>query len=216
METTRIELKLFLFAFAGIFAVEFLAALAAASLPAQPLELTGAVRLLETALMIGGIQITGPGLSALGLSRRGIAAGISKGLLWSAGFGLLTALAGLGLLIAGIDPLHLVRTPIPQQAGALLLLFLVGGIVGPVAEELFFRGIVYGFFRRWGILPALVLSTLPFVLLHDSRGISAYQLPQLIGGVVFAAAYECEGNLVVPITIHVLGNLALFTISGLL
>jgi uncharacterized protein len=34
---------------------------------------------------------------------------------------------------------------------------------------------------------------------------------QIIGGLLFAVAYEVEGNLLVPITIHALGNLAIFT-----
>jgi len=38
-------------------------------------------------------------------------------------------------------------------------------------------------------------------------------LPQIVGGILFAAAYEKEKNLMVPITIHVLGNMAIFSIS---
>jgi hypothetical protein len=38
-------------------------------------------------------------------------------------------------------------------------------------------------------------------------------LAQVVGGIVFAVAYEIEGSLMVPITIHVLGNLAIFTLS---
>jgi len=38
-------------------------------------------------------------------------------------------------------------------------------------------------------------------------------LPQVVVGIVFAVAYEIEGSLMVPITIHVLGNLAIFTLS---
>jgi hypothetical protein len=36
---------------------------------------------------------------------------------------------------------------------------------------------------------------------------------QVVGGIVFAVAYEVEGSLLVPITIHVLGNMAIFTLS---
>jgi membrane protease YdiL (CAAX protease family) len=81
-----------------------------------------------------------------------------------------------------------------------------------VTEELFFRGILYGYFRRWGIFPALFLSTLFFVLLHP---VKALAVTQTVGGVLFAAAYEIEGNLLVPITIHVLGNLAIFSLPFL-
>jgi hypothetical protein len=37
---------------------------------------------------------------------------------------------------------------------------------------------------------------------------------QVVGGILFAAAYEIEKNLVVPITIHCLGNLAIFALSA--
>jgi hypothetical protein len=35
----------------------------------------------------------------------------------------------------------------------------------------------------------------------------------VVGGVLFAAAYEKEKNLLVPVTIHCLGNLAIFSLS---
>jgi membrane protease YdiL (CAAX protease family) len=87
----------------------------------------------------------------------------------------------------------------------------VGGVVSPIAEEVFFRGILYGFLRRWGVLVAVVGSTVIFVLAHPI--ISGIRLTQIVGGLVFAVAYEVEGNLMVPITIHALGNLAIFSLS---
>ncbi len=81
-------------------------------------------------------------------------------------------------------------------------------LIGPIAEEIFFRGILYGFFRRWGAPTAIVLSTLLFVLPHTSGSI--IPVTQLIGGILFAVAYEVEKNLLVPMLIHCLGNLAIF------
>ncbi|MCD6398086.1 MAG: CPBP family intramembrane metalloprotease [Spirochaetaceae bacterium] len=83
--------------------------------------------------------------------------------------------------------------------------------MSPVAEEIFFRGIIYSFFRRWRVFVAVILSTLAFVLVHPAG--SGFPLPQITGGVLFAMAYEKEGNLTVPIIIHVLGNMALFSLS---
>ena len=37
-----------------------------------------------------------------------------------------------------------------------------------------------------------------------------FAITQAIGGVVFAVSYELEKNLLVPITIHCLGNMAIF------
>jgi hypothetical protein len=90
---------------------------------------------------------------------------------------------------------------------------LAGALIGPVAEEIFFRGILYGFFRRWGIPAAVLLSTLLFILPHYHASGLAVPITQLIGGILFAIAYEIEKNLLVPITIHSLGNLAIFTLS---
>ena len=39
---------------------------------------------------------------------------------------------------------------------------------------------------------------------------------QVIGGLVFAISYEIRKNLFVPITIHVMGNMAIFTLSLIL
>jgi hypothetical protein len=35
----------------------------------------------------------------------------------------------------------------------------------------------------------------------------------MVGGIIFALAYEIERSLMVPVTIHVLGNMAIFTLS---
>ena len=92
-----------------------------------------------------------------------------------------------------------------------ITVILVGAFIAPVAEEILFRGILYGFFRRWGMTTALVLSTLIFVFSHSSR--QTIPATQIIGGILFAVAYEKEKNLVVPIIIHVLGNLAIFVLA---
>jgi hypothetical protein len=111
----------------------------------------------------------------------------------------------------GHDPLQLIKTSLPRRQTDILIFFLVGGIVAPVAEEVFFRGILYGFFKRWGVVVAIVLSTALFVLPH-LRG-HGLPITQIVGGVLFAIAYEVEGSLMTPITIHALANLTIFSIS---
>jgi membrane protease YdiL (CAAX protease family) len=95
-----------------------------------------------------------------------------------------------------------------NDLGSFLSGFLVGGLIAPVAEELFFRGILYGFFRQWGLLFAILSSTMIFVLAHPGAS-----YVQITGGIIFAISYEKEKNLIVPITIHSLGNLSLFSLS---
>jgi membrane protease YdiL (CAAX protease family) len=60
-------------------------------------------------------------------------------------------------------------------------------------------------------MTAVVVSTVLFALAHSAFG--GVGVPQIIGGIVFAAAYEIERNLIVPIIIHVLGNSAIFALS---
>jgi membrane protease YdiL (CAAX protease family) len=118
----------------------------------------------------------------------------------------------MGLLhLAGINALRLLETPLPESIVSIFFYLLIGGVIGPLAEEIFFRGIVYGYLRRWGVFAAVAVSTLLFVLPHLTGG----NLPvtQIVGGIVFALAYEKEKNLMVPITIHCLGNLAIFGLT---
>jgi membrane protease YdiL (CAAX protease family) len=176
------------------------------------LVLTGGSRLLELVAMILILISWNRGLATVGISRDTLKKGLQKGIYWSFGFGLIALCIGIILFFSGINPLELLgkaQTTAPYQ---IFLLFLVGGLIGPVAEEFFFRGILYGFFRRWGILPALILSTLIFVFMHP---LTSFALTQTVGGILFALAYEREGNLMVPITIHVLGNCGIFTLTFL-
>ena len=119
--------------------------------------------------------------------------------------------AGIVMLYAmDQNALAMLRTPLPGTKTGLMAFFLVGGLIGPLAEEICFRGLVYTFFRRWGIVAAVIASTLVFVVLHSVHG---FPLVQIIGGLIFAISFELTRNLMVPIVIHVLGNCAIFALS---
>lgn len=211
MEAKKIQLKILFLCLAAVIAVELATWVVVSRYAFHPMLILAGARLLQILLIVLITVVWGRGLSSIGLARSGLVSGLKKGLLWSAGFGAIASLVSIGLFAAGINPLTLIRIRLPRQTVDLLLFFIVGGIVGPVAEELFFRGILYGFLRRWGVILALILSTLIFVLCHPiSHGIP---VTRLVGGLLFAAAYEIGGSLIVPITIHGLGNLAIFTLS---
>jgi membrane protease YdiL (CAAX protease family) len=211
MEAKEIRIKALFFCFAAVLAVELGSWYVTSKYTYHPMLILGGARLLQILLIILIVVTWGKGLSSIGLARSEMVSGLKKGLLWSAGFAAITSIASVGLLILGINPLTLIKTPLPKQATDLAFLFIVGGIVGPVAEEFFFRGVLYGFLRRWGVIVALVLSTLIFVLCHPiGHGIP---VTHIVGGLLFALAYEVGGSLMVPITIHTLGNLAIFSIS---
>jgi membrane protease YdiL (CAAX protease family) len=211
MEAKEIHIKTLFLCFAGVIAVELGTWVATSKSGYHPMLILATARLLQMLLIILIVVTWEKGLSSIGLARSEMVSGLKKGLLWSAGFGAIAAIASIGLFVASINPVTLIKASLPTQTADLVLFFMVGGMIGPLAEELFFRGILYGFLRRWGVIVALILSTLIFVLCHPS----AHGIPvtRVVGGILFAVAYEVGGSLIVPITIHTLGNLTIFTIS---
>jgi membrane protease YdiL (CAAX protease family) len=149
------------------------------------------------------------GMEVLGLDKESMLSGVRKGLVWSAGFAAVAGLLFLGLFMTGQDPFTLVRSALPEGSDQRALFFVVGGIVAPLAEEIVFRGLIFGYLRRWGIPSAILISTALFAALH----LPALPITQIVGGFVFAIAYHTGRSLMVPIVIHVLGNLAIFTLS---
>mgnify|MGYP006271353399 CR=1 FL=1 len=174
----------------------------------RSLVLLAGARLLQTVAVLASFFRVDGHLRSLGLGKKELAPGVRRGVVWSLGFGAIVLAGFAGLVAAGIDPLRLLRVRLGNTAADVFAFFLVGGIVGPVAEEVVFRGVLYGFFRRWGVLAALGISTTVFVLLHGGGGFT-----QIVGGLLFAAAYEREGRLMAPVTLHILGNNALFSLS---
>ncbi|MBW1742161.1 MAG: CPBP family intramembrane metalloprotease [Deltaproteobacteria bacterium] len=211
MEANQVETRTLITSLAIIVSIELAMRLVLPKHALDSMVVLGVARTLQVGLIILCLVTWGQGVSCIGLAPSKIVAGFKKGLIWSAGFGILVLFASAVLYMAGINMLALIHARLPKEPSTIALFFLIGGIVGPIAEEVFFRGILYGFLRRWGVLVALTFSTLLFVLAHSiSHGVF---IPQVVGGILFAVAYEVEGSLLVPITIHTLGNIAIFTLS---
>jgi membrane protease YdiL (CAAX protease family) len=211
MGTNTIQLKTICGTLAWILFVEVSAwRVARDVVPGAPIAVIGFARILQILGMLFIVIRQEGGLYAVGAARSNWMAGLRRGALWSAGFALAAGIGmGLGFLL-GHNPLLWIKAPLPREFPLLMTFIIVGGLVAPMAEELCFRGILYTYFRRWGIPCAVSVSTIIFVALHCVHGIP---IVQIIGGLVFAAAYEISGNLLVPVTIHVLGNLAIFALS---
>lgn len=89
--------------------------------------------------------------------------------------------------------------------------------VGP-GEELLFRGIVQGLFKRaYGPAPAILITSLLFGVAHylalTGSGKEVYIAIAATLGIVLGIAYEVSDNLVVPALIHGLWNAFLFVIN---
>lgn len=157
----------------------------------------------------------GPGLRAvLGWPRPGpfaLALVVAFALV-AAGQVLLTFVPGVGVddLVAGsAGPVS------PELVLALAVVSVV--FVGP-AEELLFRGAVYGTLRRgFGPLPANVIASALFVIAHlGALGVGLAGLAPLaivaVGSLLFGYAYERAGTLVVPVAMHAAYDAALFVL----
>ena len=86
-------------------------------------------------------------------------------------------------------------------------LWIGAGVVAPIAEELFFRGLLQTFFlnvfRRRGL--AILLASLVFGGVHFTQPHAVAALAVL--GLFLGYAYERSGTVLVPIVIHSLFNL---------
>ena len=191
--------------------IEFLAVYCISTNLLKPVIATGFARILQLVSIVLIALLFNSGLNSIGLSRDRILPGIKAGLIWSFIFALLAALGFSILLIWYNNPLKFIHTKLPETNYDLFLYFIIGGFVAPFCEEIFFRGIIYGFFRKWGILTALLLSSIIFVLLHPIK--TGLPITQLVGGLVFALSYEKTRSLITPFIIHFLGNTAIFVLS---
>jgi membrane protease YdiL (CAAX protease family) len=210
MDANKITLKTFALSIFTVLILESVFRLTISGQSASLLLQLGILRMIEAFLLVFIARQLEKDPGAIGLSRSTLLPGIVRGLIWAACFGVAAGALFLVLFAAGVDALKLLGNPATSTRQHAIVFFLVGGVIGPVTEEIFFRGIVYGFFRQWGVFVAVVFSTLLFVFIHPVG--ANLPLTQLVGGIVFAVAYEKEKSLMVPIAIHTLGNLAIFSL----
>jgi len=94
---------------------------------------------------------------------------------------------------------------IERNVPALVVVTLIVGVIGPIGEEVFFRGFAYRVFKeRFGLAAGLVLSALLFAVIH---GNPVGLLPIFVIGLALAWLYERTGNLAAPIGLHCANNL---------
>jgi CAAX protease family protein len=96
--------------------------------------------------------------------------------------------------------------PLPE----FLAVVWAGGIMAPVAEELFFRGFVFrSYLQRLGPLPAYGLTSLLFATLHFNL---PALVPILVLSLMFCWAYHQTGSIVPGMVGHALNNTFAFAI----
>ncbi|MES2708032.1 MAG: type II CAAX endopeptidase family protein [Verrucomicrobiota bacterium] len=92
-----------------------------------------------------------------------------------------------------------------QDPWTKVLIAISACIGAPLMEEIIFRGFLYGVAKRFTHSSyAAVCSALMFAVIHANVGSF---LPLMLLGLLFVAAYEYTGSLVVPVIMHALFNL---------
>jgi membrane protease YdiL (CAAX protease family) len=105
-----------------------------------------------------------------------------------------------------IEPSHWVWFPavIPNKTLVLIIL-LLAFTLGPVAEEIFFRGFIYSWLRtRFSIFLAISFQAVAFSLVH--RGGLLESVYYFLIGIAFAIIYEKRKELLSPIIVHAMLN----------
>ena len=88
-----------------------------------------------------------------------------------------------------------------QASASLWVALLTYGLIAPIAEELLFRGVIYGYVRKFfDVRTAIIGSAILFVVYHGNM---VQALNATILGYFMAYAYEYFGDFKVPIFMHV-------------
>jgi hypothetical protein len=98
-----------------------------------------------------------------------------------------------------------------QSIDRWMLYSLVGCLIGPFAEELFFRGLFYSWMRqRLAAVLCIILTSLLFASVHGH-----ISMIQLTGGIIFASIYEWRKNIWAPFVVHALANIGIWIIPSI-
>jgi membrane protease YdiL (CAAX protease family) len=93
---------------------------------------------------------------------------------------------------------------------AVWMMIVFGAVIAPLAEELMFRGYLYGLCKRYaGPVTGILFNSVLFAAIHGNL----VALPSLCAlAVALTIAYELTGCLLVPIAMHALFNLTEFSV----
>ncbi len=102
---------------------------------------------------------------------------------------------------------------LPEELGAedstaaAIAIGAVVTIAAPIAEEIFFRGYLFGALRNWrGLWPAALLSGALFAGVHAGSSANEFLLPLAVLGAGLCILYAKTGSLYPPIMLHCFNN----------
>lgn len=176
----------------------------AATLAQDAVLVAGSV--LAAARGLGG-RVTAAHFGFLAPRRPGLAAAYVVG-----GYLVFVAAAAGWTALMDVTDRENIAVDLGTRDSALALLgagFLVC-VVAPIAEELFFRGFIFGGLRRHGVTVAVLLSGTLFGLSHLGGSPLAFIPPLALLGMILALVYHRTGSLYTAIGLHALNNAIAF------
>ena len=115
----------------------------------------------------------------------------------------------IGIRVFSYEPPETKALEMLYEAKGTKLLFILTAlvtIIGPIAEELFFRGFAYPVFRKKiGVRNAILVVSFIFAMLH--MNIVSF-FPILALGILLAYLYEKTGSIIPSIAVHIIHNSA--------
>ena len=118
-------------------------------------------------------------------------------------------------VIAATISINLVPSPLPSDLDLSELrwpAFIVIVVVGPFAEETFFRGFLFaGLVRRFGNVSSVAISSVIFAVAHVDPALIG---PAFLSGSVFALVYWRTGSVWPAILAHTAQNAVAFGLTG--
>ena len=169
-------------------------------------------------LMVAGAWVFGPLKYRVGWAAFGLVPASGRRAYGLAALALIASLVFTGIYgavvsAAGVEVLEPPKVPevFLGEGRGLLGTVLVLGFVGPFAEEIFFRGFIYGALRnRFTPYGAIALSAAVFAVLHADLGVL---VPIFVTGLALAWVYQKTGSLWPPLAAHTAQNLLALGVS---
>lgn len=194
-------------------------------LPDLPIDRNLRMMLISTLLDIVAVAAvfyfalwkTRQGFASLGLTAKRVFLNIKYGM--TAYAGLLPIFLAVTLLTSvlfrvldiPIEPQEVIEILKKEKGTASLAYMCVfASVLGPVMEEIFFRGFVYGALRRKvGVFGGILASAAFFAYVHANM---ASFMPIFSLGILLAYIYEKTGSLVSSATVHVIHNSSMLAV----
>ncbi len=133
----------------------------------------------------------------LGINFKQLSKVIKEGLL--GGLVLFGVVVAAGMLVEYLVAIEIELQPFAQLVieadnyGDLIMLLIIGSVLAPIGEEIYFRGLVYPAFKnRWGLKLGMLFSGIFFALLHFDL---LRFIPLMLGGIGLSYIYERSGSI---------------------